>query len=88
MKNDLINDDVSKRICNHMNKDHKDSLIAYASFYGGIDQANSAELLQITEHFMILLVDTKNIKIYFDHTLRDSDDAHQTLVSMLKKIPK
>ncbi len=88
MKQDPINDEVSQRICNHMNHDHKDSLRAYARFYGGLDQVNDVKLLKISDTFMKILVDEKDIEIYFDHTLKDSSDAHQTLISMLKKIPK
>ena len=36
---------------------------------------------------MELEVDQKIIQINFENTLLDSDDAHKTLVSMLKRIP-
>jgi len=28
------------------------------------------------------------VQVAFDHTLSDSDDAHRTLVSMLRAMPK
>ena len=31
---------------------------------------------------------TDNMSIAFDHTLTDSEDAHRTLVAMLRAMPK
>ncbi len=78
----------SNRICNHMNEGHKDALIAYAKFYAGIEDPINIKLLEINQNYMSLSVDEKNIRIRFDHSLKDSSDAHKTLVSMLKEIPK
>ena len=86
MKNEPITPEVSKRICNHMNKDHKDSIVFYAINYAGIESPVNVEMLKITPNSMYLKVDNKNIEISFDHILQDSKDAHQTLVDMLKKI--
>ena len=36
---------------------------------------------------MKINVDGKIIELTFDHHLKDSDDAHKTLVEMLKSIP-
>ncbi len=88
MRQDPITKEVSQRICNHMNKDHLESLKAYASFYGGIKNPINANLLEITAESMHLSVDGSYIIIKFDHPLKDSSDAHQTLVSMLEKIPQ
>ena len=78
----------STRICKHMNKDHSDAIIAYAKYYGGIEICNNAQIVNLSSELMELKVDEQIIKIKFDHTLKDCSDAHRTLVSMLKSIPK
>lgn len=78
---------VSARICKHMNSDHKDAVKKYALFYGGIEKIEEASIISLNKDFMELEVDQKIIQINFEHTLLDSDDAHKTLVSMLKRIP-
>ncbi|WP_269622720.1 DUF2470 domain-containing protein [Prochlorococcus marinus] len=88
MDNDLLNINVSKRICKHMNSDHKGSLIKYASYYGGIKKPVNVIMIDIKPDMMILLVDNKSVKIPFDHYLKDSSDAHKTLVSMIKELPE
>ena len=85
MNNESITPEVSKRICNHMNKEHKDSIISYANNYAGIEKPLEAEMLDITREALYLKVDGQNVEIIFDHILKDSKDAHQTLVDMLKK---
>ncbi len=84
MINEPITPEVSKRICNHMNKDHKDSILLYANIYAGINNPIKAEMLDITSEAMLLKVDGRNVEIIFDHVLKDSKDAHQTLVDMIK----
>jgi hypothetical protein len=37
---------------------------------------------------MTLEVDGASVQVAFDHTLSDSDDAHRTLVAMLRAMPK
>jgi hypothetical protein len=37
---------------------------------------------------MTLEVDGAAVQVAFDHTLSDSDDAHRTLVAMLRAMPK
>ena len=76
------------RICNHMNKDHSDAVMAYAKYYGGIENCNNAKIVNLSSELMELKVDEQMIKIHFDHNLKDCSDAHETLVSMIKSIPK
>ena len=78
---------ISERICKHMNRDHLPAVIAYARHYGGISGATKAQMISINSVEMELEVDGKSIKIAFDHVLEDSEDAHKTLVSMIKKLP-
>ena len=84
MKKELINKEVSKRICKHMNTDHKDAINLYAKFYGGIPNPTNASIIEITKFSMTLSVEGKSIVIDFDHVLEDSVDAHHTLVKMSK----
>jgi len=77
---------VSDRICLHMNKDHADSLLAYARHYGGVAAPLKARLLKVESEAMELEVDGQNLSIRFDHQLSDSEDAHRTLVAMLRAI--
>jgi hypothetical protein len=37
---------------------------------------------------MQLEVDGQMVEVRFDHTLSDSDDAHRTLVAMLRAMPR
>ena len=87
MSKEPIDKFVSKRICDHMNQEHLDSLISYATFYGKLEDPKDVTMINITHEYMYLNVDGFELKIKFDHILKDSKDAHQTLVSMLKNIP-
>tara|TARA_B100001250_G_C19786840_1_gene784586 strand:- start:513 stop:776 length:264 start_codon:yes stop_codon:yes gene_type:complete len=86
MLENLITPDVSKRICDHMNTDHKDALVSYATYYGGFNKPNKVIMTTITSTAIHLLVDGIKAKIDFDHFVKDSSDAHKKLVSMLKSI--
>ncbi len=88
MSIDPLSKEVSNRICNHMNKDHQNALIAYALHYGGIENPQKARMISIESESMQIEVDGELISIQFDHTLTDSEDAHKTLVAMLKAMPK
>ncbi len=87
MATDPLTTQISDRICTHMNSDHCEALLAYANHYGGCDQPKQAKMLAITANSMELEVDGKLVEIPFDHTLTDSEDAHRSLVAMLKAIP-
>ena len=86
---DPITPAVSDRICTHMNDDHADAILLYAKVYGGVDNALAAQLLKVEPGNMNLLVQTETstvpVEIAFDHELADSEDAHQTLISMVKE---
>jgi len=78
---------VGERICRHMNKDHSDAVLTYARHYGGVPAPVSARMLRLEADGMDLEVDGATVRITFDHVLSDSDDAHQTLVAMLRNPP-
>ena len=88
MKSDPLTADVSVRICKHMNNDHQEALISYARHYAGLEGITKARMITISSIGMELEVDEQRVQIPFDHQLIDSEDAHKTLVAMLRSIPK
>jgi putative heme iron utilization protein len=87
MAADPLTPAVSDRICRHMNDDHPDAVLAYARLCGGLSQARSARMLAVGPEAMQLEVDGTAVEVPFDHTLTDSEDAHRTLVAMLRSLP-
>ena len=88
MKDEPITQESSKRICNHMNRDHQDAVTAYAKYYGKIKTFNSAKMIRLSPESIELQIDDQTLDIKFDHTLQDCSDAHQTLVKMIRAIPE
>lgn len=88
MAADPLTPDVSDRICQHMNDDHADAVLAYARHYGGVASQKLARMLAVTPAAMQLEVDGQPLEVRFDHTLSDSEDAHRTLVAMLRAMPR
>ena len=87
MAADPLTPAVSDRICKHMNEDHAEAVLAYARHYGGLSGAGSARMLAVTPEAMRLEVDGTPVEVPFDHCLSDSEDAHRTLVAMLRALP-
>ena len=81
--------EISERICRHMNEDHADAILLYAKVFANADQATSARMLKIDAEGMDLNVRAHDaetsMRIPFDHRLQDSEDAHQTLIAMVKQ---
>ena len=88
MNSEPITQESSIRICNHMNKDHKDAVNAYAKYYGKIKTFKSAKMISLSPESIQLKIDEKTLEIKFDHLLQDCSDAHKTLVRMTKAISK
>ncbi|MDP5338173.1 MAG: DUF2470 domain-containing protein [Nodularia sp. (in: cyanobacteria)] len=86
---DNFSAEISSRICSHMNDDHANAVVLYAQAFGGVTDATTAEMLSIDAEGMNLTAqvnsETVPIRIQFDHTLVDSEDAHQTLIAMVKQ---
>jgi putative heme iron utilization protein len=86
---DPITPEVSQRICTHMNDDHAEAVVMYAKVYGNLPDATAAKIAAIDPEGMDLETQvhgsTRSIRIAFDHTLQDSEDAHQTLITMVKQ---
>tara|TARA_Y100001968_G_scaffold331374_1_gene385843 strand:+ start:1551 stop:1772 length:222 start_codon:yes stop_codon:yes gene_type:complete len=68
-----------------MNADHIDALLSYAKHFGKIEKAENASMLSINQCSMELEIDGNSLSIPFDHVLENSEDAHRTLVAMLKE---
>ncbi len=88
MAADPLTTAVSDRICKHMNDDHADAVLAYAKHYGGVANPGEARMVAVTPESMELEVDGATVTVTFDHTLSDSEDAHRTLVAMLRAMPR
>jgi len=75
-----------KKMVDHMNDDHADSVLLYAHHFGGRTEAASAVLNDVTPDSMILTLDSgERCEIPFPHRLEDGHDAHMTMVKMSKE---
>jgi putative heme iron utilization protein len=86
MAADPLTPSVSDRICRHMNADHAEAVLQYARHFGGIAEPQAATMLAVRPDAMELEVDGAKLEIRFDHELSDSEDAHRTLVAMLRSM--
>lgn len=81
--------EVSDRICAHMNDDHTDAVVLYAQTFGSLTDATAAEMLSIDAEGMNLTAQVNDaavpVRIQFDHILKDSEDAHHTLIAMVRE---
>jgi putative heme iron utilization protein len=87
---EAITASVSDRICKHMNDDHADAVLLYAQVYGNLPEATAATMLAIDSQGMDLKAQTpssvESVRVTFDHDLASAQDAHHTLVAMLKQV--
>jgi putative heme iron utilization protein len=88
MAADPLTSAVSERICKHMNDEHTEAVLAYARHYGGVEAPQQARMVAVRPEAMELEVDGQRLAVAFDHTLSDSEDAHRTLVAMLRAMPQ
>jgi putative heme iron utilization protein len=88
MAADPITAAVSDRICAHMNDDHADAVVLYATAYGNQPAATTARMVAIDPEGMDLAAQVDGaevlVRVLFDHTLAHSEDAHTTLVGMIR----
>lgn len=81
--------EVSDRICKHMNEDHADAVAIYARTYGNSPDTEAAQMLSIDAQGMNLMAQVNGasvpVRIEFDHVLKDAEDAHHTLIAMVKQ---
>jgi putative heme iron utilization protein len=81
--------EISDRICKHMNDDHADAVALYAKVFGDVPQATTAKMLKIDAQGMDLAAQVDGaavpVRVLFDHELVNSEDAHHTLIAMVKQ---
>ncbi|MBW4464100.1 MAG: DUF2470 domain-containing protein [Pegethrix bostrychoides GSE-TBD4-15B] len=84
--------EVSDRICKHMNDDHAEAILLYARAFAKMPEATAARMLRIDAEGMDLDVQkndaSSSARIQFDHELQDAEDAHQTLIAMVRQARK
>lgn len=76
---------TSNRVCNHMNKDHIDSIHKYLIHYGKISKFKEAYLEEISNLYMKIKYDGKSAIIKFKKEISE-EEIHKTLVSMAREI--
>ena len=86
---DPITPAISERICAHMNEDHAEAVALYATAFGGLTNVTAARMDAIDPEGMDLTADiegaTTPVRIAFERTLTDSEDAHQILIAMVRQ---
>ena len=89
MSAEPITPEISDRICAHMNDDHADAILLYAKTFGNAPNSTSARMVSIDPEGMDLtaLIESKStpLRVHFDHVLENSEDAHHTLIEMVKQ---
>ena len=72
-----------------MNDDHADAILLYAKAFGHCAEATAAHMDAIDAEGMQLTAQVNGVatplRIAFDHTLKDAEDAHHTLIDMVKQ---
>lgn len=80
---------ISDRICKHMNEDHANAILLYAQVFGNCSDAQVAQMISIDPQGMNLSVRVNEtnvpLRIDFERSLKDAEDAHHTLIDMVKK---
>ena len=80
---------ISDRICQHMNQDHASAIALYAQVYGNAPETETAMMESIDPQGMNILAQiagsTVPVRVECDHPLKDAEDAHHTLVAMIKQ---
>ena len=80
-----ISKKTSERVCNHMNRDHLDSVHNYLKYYCNIKDFNSASMEEITSKFVKIKYDDKFANIDFEKEISE-EEIHDTLVKLAKNI--
>jgi putative heme iron utilization protein len=72
-----------------MNEDHADAVLLYAKVFSDATAATTAEMVAIDAQGMDLLTQVNGspmpTRVLFDHVLQDAEDAHHTLIDMIKQ---
>ena len=81
----IITSKTSKRVCDHMNKDHIESVHKYLIHYGKILEFKEAYMEEINSKFIKIKYDGKIAIINFKDEISE-EEIHPTLVSMIREI--
>jgi len=69
-----------------MNDDHSDAILLYAKYFGGVEEATSARMVDMGEEFMELEVTTptgvKTVPLQLIEDVYDATAARRVLVEM------
>ena len=76
---------TSDRVCNHMNKDHLESVHNYLRYYCNINNFKHARMEEITSKSLKIKYDDNVAIIDFEQEISE-EDIHDTLVKMAKQI--
>ncbi len=86
---DPLTPTISDRICKHMNEDHAEAVVLFAQVFGDRPQTEKAQMVAVDPQGMDLSIEVQEtvemLRIPFDHVLQDSEDAHQTLIAMVRQ---
>ena len=83
----IISKETSKRVCDHMNNDHLDSVHKYLIYYGKISSFENAHMEEINNSYIKINYDGQSAIINFKNEISE-EEIHSTLVSMIKEIKK
>ena len=78
-----ISEKTSKRVCNHMNTDHIESIHKFLKHYLKIYDFKEAKMVEIQSRFMLIMYDNKIATINFQKEISE-EEIHETLVNMSK----
>ena len=81
----IISSETSKRVCDHMNNDHLESVHQYLRHYGKISNFDKAYMEEINNKFIKIKYDKKSAIIHFKNEISE-EEIHSTLVAMIKEI--
>ena len=81
----IISKKTSKRVCDHMNNDHIDSVYKYLIHYGKISSFKNAYMEEINNSYIKINYVGHSAIIKFKNVISE-EEIHSTLVSMLKDI--
>ena len=77
----IISKETSKRVCDHMNNDHLDSVHKYLVHYGKISSFNNAHMEEINNSCIKINYDGQLAIINFKNKISE-EEIHSTLVSI------
>lgn len=76
------------RIMDHMNDDHGDAVLLYAQYFGGVDEATSAQMVDLGEEFIELEVTTpagvETVPLQLIEDVHNATEARRVLVEMAR----